>query len=224
MLLLTSGNEQDGIIQRVMATVKRNVINVQSKFSSHNLWKRKYLMFTRFHLNPVLVSLLIGSTVALHSPVLAKTQITTTTLQEVDQDTVNELLATFEQAERAMRLRDLDGVMAIYSDKYAYHRLKKSDIKAIWRKLFEHYKELESIHTFSVIRKGGSAGHLVVEITCTGVIWGTSKENHLRTPVDSWFEEIHYLTKENGRWRIIGHASGETEPPIQFGIAPHPLF
>lgn len=180
-------------------------------------------MCTRFRFNPMVVSLLIGLTVALHSPAMAKTQVTTTTLQEVDHDTMNELLAAFDQAEHAMRLRNLDGIMAIYSDKYAYHRLKKSDIKTIWAKLFEHYTELESVHTFSVIRKGAPGTH-TVEITCTGVIWGTSKLSNLRTPVDSWYDEIHYLTKENGRWRIIGHASGETEPPIQFGIAPHPLF
>ena len=179
-------------------------------------------MLIRFR--SLLIGLLITSTTVLHCPATAKTQLTPTSIQEVDRETVNELLATFEQAERAMQSHDLDGIMSIYADKYAYHGLKKSDVKGIWSKLFQHYKELESVHTFSVIRKGGSAGSLVVEITCTGVIWGTSKQSNLRTPVDSWFEEIHYLTKEDGRWRIIGHASGETEPPIQFGIAPHPLF
>jgi ketosteroid isomerase-like protein len=188
------------------------------------LGKGNNFMVTRFYFTLILISLLISSTTVSYSPAIAKTQFTPTTVQEVDRQTVNELLATFEQAEHAMQSHDLDGIMDVYADKYAYHGLKKSDIKAIWSKLFQHYKELESIHTFSVIRKGGSAGNLIVEITCTGVIWGTSKQNDLRTPVDSWYEEIHYLTKENGRWRIIGHASGETEPPIQFGMAPHPLF
>ena len=170
------------------------------------------------------MSLLISSMVVLHSPAMAKTQLTPTAAQEVDGETMKELLAIFDQAEQAMQSHDLDGIMGIYADDYAYHGLKKSDIKAIWGKLFEHYKDLESIHSFSVIRKGGSAGHLIVEITCTGVIWGTSRQTSLRTPIDSWYEETHYLTKENGRWRIIGHASGELEPLIQFGIAPHPLF
>jgi ketosteroid isomerase-like protein len=155
---------------------------------------------------------------------MAKTQLTPTVVQEVDRETVNELLAIFEQAEQAMHSHNLDGIMKIYADDYAYHGLKKADIKGIWSKLFEHYRELESIHSFAVIRRGGLVDKPTVEITCTGVIWGTSKQTSLRTPVDSWYEEIHYLRKENGRWRIIGHAGGEIQPLMQFGIAPHPLF
>lgn len=154
----------------------------------------------------------------------AKTQLTPNTIQEVEQQTVNELLATFEQAERAMQAHDLDGILALYSDDYEYHGLKKADIRNIWRQLFEHYQELESVHTFSMIRRVGPANKLTAEMTCTGVIWGTSKQTTLRTPVDSWFEEVHYLRKENGRWRIVGHASGDIQPVLQFGIAPHPLF
>lgn len=154
----------------------------------------------------------------------AKTQITTATIQEVDRSTADELLETFEQAERAMQARDLDGIMALYSDAYAYHGLKKEDIRNIWRQLFEQYRELESFHTFSMIRRIGPANKLTAEMTCTGVIWGTSVQTTLRTPIDSWYEEIHYLRKENGRWKIIGHAGGETTPLLQFGIAPHPLF
>ena len=181
-------------------------------------------MFVRAGFNPLLICLVIASMTVLPCAATGKTQVNSNSTQEVDRETVNELMAIFDQAEQAMQSHDLDGIMAIYADDYAYHGLKKSDIKAIWTKLFEHYNELESMHTFSVIRKGGSAGNLTVEITCTGVIWGTSKQSKLRTPVDSWAEEIHYITKDNGRWRIIGHASGEIEPPIQFGIAPHPLF
>jgi ketosteroid isomerase-like protein len=154
----------------------------------------------------------------------AKTQVTSSTILEADPQTVKELLATFEQAEQAMQARDLDGIMALYSDEYLYHGLKKADIKRIWTQLFDKYKELESFHTFSVIRTTGSGSKLTAEITCTGVVWGTSKDTTLRAPVDSWYEEVHYLKKENDRWRIVGHAGGESQPALQFGIAPHPLF
>ncbi len=155
----------------------------------------------------------------------AKTQLTPSTIQEADRETVKELLAAFELAEQAMKAHDLDGVMALYSEDYHYHGLKKADIKKIWSQLFDQYKELESFHTFSVVRTlGGSGGKLTAEMTCTGVIWGTSKTTTLRTPIDSWYEEVHYLKKDNGRWRITGNIGGETQPTLQFGIAPHPLF
>lgn len=153
----------------------------------------------------------------------AKTQLMSGGIQDVDPQTLKELLSTFEQAEQAMRAHDIDGIMALYSDDYLYHGLKKADVQKIWKQLFDYYKELESFHTFSVVRTVGSASKLVAEITCTGVVWGTSKDTTLRTPIDSWYEEIHYLKKENGRWRIVGNV-GESQPVLQFGIAPHPLF
>jgi len=158
------------------------------------------------------------------TPIEAKTQLMPGGIQEVDSETLKELLWTFEQAEQAMQARDVDRIMALYADDYFYHGLKKVDVQKIWKQLFDHYNELESVHTFSVIRVIGSGSKFGAEMSCTGVVYGTSKETTLRSPVDSWYEEIHYLKKENGRWRIVGHAGGESQPVLQFGVAPHPLF
>jgi ketosteroid isomerase-like protein len=154
----------------------------------------------------------------------AKTQLLAGVIQEVDSETLKELVWTFEEAEHAMQARDVDKIMALYSDDYLYHGLKKADVRKIWKQLFDHYKELESFHTFLVVRMVGTGGKLIAEMTCSGVMWGTSKDTTLRSPVDSWYEEIHYLRKENGRWRIVGNMGGESIPVLQFGVAPHPLF
>lgn len=170
----------------------------------------------------VFLSLSVGT---LHTPdAEAKTQTTSSTIQEVDSATLAELLSTFEQAEQAMQSQNLDGVMALYSDDYYYHGLKKADIRKVWAQLFDHYNNLESFHTFSVIRTVGTGSKLIAEMTCTGVVWGTAKNTKLRSPVDSWYEEVHFLKKENGRWKITGNAGGESEPILPFGTAPHPLF
>jgi ketosteroid isomerase-like protein len=153
-----------------------------------------------------------------------KTHLLPGGMQEVDSETLKELLFTFEQAELAMQAQDLDRIVALYSDEYLFHGFKKADLQKIWKQLFDHYKDLESFHTFSVVRLAGSGVHQVAEITCSGVLWGTSRDTTLRSPVDSWYEEIHYLKKENGRWRIVGNAGGEAIPVLQFGVAPHPLF
>jgi ketosteroid isomerase-like protein len=145
-------------------------------------------------------------------------------MQDVDAETLKELLLTFEQAEQAMQKRDLDGIMTLYSDDYLYHGLKKADVRKIWNELFDHYKELESFHTFSAVHIVGTRGKLIAEMTCSGVVWGTSKDTTLRSPIDSWYEEVHFLRKENGRWRIVGNMGGESIPVLQFGVAPHPLF
>jgi ketosteroid isomerase-like protein len=171
-----------------------------------------------------LVCLGVGLWAAQPLFVIAKTQVTASTIQEVDAQTAKELLATFEQAEQAMQAQDLDSIMALYADDYYYHGLKKGDIRKVWAQLFDHYKDLESFHTFSVIRTVGAGSKLTAEMTCTGVVWGAAKNTKLRSPVDSWYEEVHFLKKENGRWRITGNAGGESEPILPFGTAPHPLF
>jgi hypothetical protein len=50
-----------------------------------------------------------------------------------------------------------------------------------------------------------------------------SKTSGLRVPIDSWYEEVHFLALEGGVWRIRGNA-GETPRVLPFGTAPHPLF
>lgn len=164
----------------------------------------------------------LGIPASMPHSAFGKTQLVGGAIQEVEPQVLKELLSIFEQAEQAMQARDIEGVMALYSDNYLYHNLTKAEIRKIWNQLFKNYKELESFHSFSVIRAVGAESN--VEVTCTGVLWGTSKDTTLRTPVDSWYEEVHYLKKENGRWRIVGNLGGESQPVMPFGVAPHPLF
>jgi ketosteroid isomerase-like protein len=140
---------------------------------------------------------------------------------ETDEKTVTELLAVFDQAEQAVKTRDLDGVMALYSEKYNYHGLKKSDIRKIWKDLFDNYKDIESTHLFTRIVSVGPGGS--VEITCSGNVRAVSKTGNLRVPVDSWYGEVHYLVKEGGAWKIRGNL-GDVQTVLPFGTAPHPLF
>src|SRR4029079_6652454 len=58
----------------------------------------------------------------------AKTQLLAGVIQEVDSETLKELVWTFEEAEHAMQARDVDKIMELYSDDYLYHGLKKADV------------------------------------------------------------------------------------------------
>jgi len=153
----------------------------------------------------------------------AETKILPDAVIEADREVVDELLATFRRADEAVANRNLDGVMEIYSTRYGYHGLTKSDVKKIWASLFHDYREIANSHTFSVIRVTSSPEGLVAEITCTGALWATSERGNLRIPIDSWHEEVHQLMKEEGVWRIRGNM-GEAPTVLPFGAAPHPLF
>lgn len=142
---------------------------------------------------------------------------------EVDEATVKSVVAMFERAEQAVKARDLDRVMAVYSSQYNYHGLKKEDIRKVWKDLFDEYQEIASTHILSKFTKVGSGSQTVLEVTCTGHLWARSKTSGLYVPIDSWHEEVHYLVLEEGEWRIRGNL-GDVPHMLPFGTSPHPLF
>ncbi|HEY6288483.1 MAG TPA: hypothetical protein VIW48_03470 [Nitrospiraceae bacterium] len=153
----------------------------------------------------------------------ATTSIPQGAVVEVDQATVNQILDVFHKADAAIAVGNLDGIMALCATQYNYHGLKHADIRKIWFDLFEEYRNLVGVHFFSKIAKVGSGSNAIIEVTCTEILSGLSKTSGLRVPIDSWYEEVHFLTLEGGVWRIRGNA-GETPRVLPFGTAPHPLF
>ena len=153
----------------------------------------------------------------------ASTSISQGSVVEVDQATVSQILDVFHKADAAIAAGNLDRIMALYATQYNNHGLKQADIRKIWRDLFEEYRDLSGAHIFSQIVKVGSGSNAIIEVTCTGSLSGLSKITGLRVPLDSWYEEVHYLTREDGVWRIRGNA-GDQPRVLPFGTAPHPLF
>jgi len=154
---------------------------------------------------------------------LAETRLAPGATVEVDEKTRDEILATFHRAEQAIQARDLDALMAFYSSDYNYHGLNKLNVKKVWEDLFLDYSRIATTHVFSSVRTIRSADGLMAEVTCAGMLWATSDLTGLRVPLDSWYEEIHHLRKEDGAWRIRGHV-GEIPRVLPFGTSPHPLF
>lgn len=163
------------------------------------------------------VSLVTGTTVQ------ATTTIPQGAVVEVEQSTVNQIMDAFHKADAAIVAGNLDCIMALYATQYNYHGLKQADIRKIWHDMLDEYRDLGQVHFFSKIVKVGSGSNAVIEVTCTGSLSGISKTSGLRVPIDSWYEEVHFLTLESGVWRIRGNV-GEKPRVLPFGTAPHPLF
>ena len=142
---------------------------------------------------------------------------------DLDQATTEAVLSTFRAADEAIRARDLTRLMALYSEQYDYHGLNKSDMGKVWANLFDEFQDLTDVHHFSRLTKVGSGSKTIIEVTCTGSLSGRSKTGGLRVPIDSWYEEVHYMTFEDGQWRIRGNV-GDSPRLMPFGTSPHPLF
>ncbi|MDH5668011.1 MAG: hypothetical protein OEY86_08380 [Nitrospira sp.] len=153
----------------------------------------------------------------------AKIAVPNGSVIEVDESTFNSVVAMFKQADQAVKARDLDNVMKFYSSRYNYHGLNKDAIRTVWKELFDEYQEIASTHLLTKFNTVGSGSQAVMEITCTGHLWGRSKTSGLYVPIDSWHEEVHYLVFEEGAWRIRGNL-GDVPRTLPFGTSPHPLF
>lgn len=153
----------------------------------------------------------------------AATLLQTGAVVDVDEATVNQVLDVFYKADAAIAREDVDGIMSLYATQYNYHGLKPADVRKIWVDLFKEYRDFGGVHFFTKVAQVGASATAILEVTCTGNLSGISKISGLRIPIDSWYEEVHYLTHEGGAWRIRGNA-GDTPRVMPFGTASHPLF
>lgn len=167
--------------------------------------------------------LIVLGLVTAHSAALALTQILPEAVIEADQQSLAELIGTFDRAQEAIRARDVDALMELYAPNYQYHGLKRGDIRRIWADLFKRHDLIANMHTFSAIKVVKRGKDTTAEIICTGAVWANSKETKQRIPIDSWQREVHRLVKGKDGWRIVGNLGGD-KAVRQFGTAPHPLF
>jgi hypothetical protein len=197
----------------------------EQTFAGYGMWRRKEDMMSTLagFLARIGVRLGFLTLVAVPSPALALTQILPEAAVDADQQSVTELIGTFDRAEEAIRARDLDSLIGLYATNYQYHGLKRNDIRKIWEELFKRYDLISNIHTFSAIKVVKTGKGMTAEITCTGAVWANSKETKERIPIDSWHQEVHRLVRGKDGWRIVGNLGGD-QTIRRFGTAPHPLF
>lgn len=172
---------------------------------------------------PVIVLAIITYVLVGAGNTVAKVAVPDGSTIEVDEPTFTSVVAMFKRADQAVKSRQLDDIMSFYSSRYNYHGMNKDAIRKVWEELFEEYQEIASTHLLTRFNTVGSGSQAVMEITCTGHLWARSKTSGLYVPIDSWYEEVHYLVLEGGEWRIRGNL-GDVPRTLPFGTSPHPLF
>ena len=157
-------------------------------------------------------------------PVAAAVEFAPGVGADADLPAIKELLAAFNEAETSVKKADLDELMKFYATAYNYHGLKRSDVRRVWEEVFMHYENVSSSHVFTELELVRADGIRRAYVTCTGWLNGTEKQTGKPITIDSWVREVHYLVKEEGRWRFLGNAGG-APPSVPPASAPHhPLF
>jgi hypothetical protein len=183
---------------------------------------------------PTLVGLLIGAIMAAQGcqssprPIFSDakgTHLSQGADIKGEDNAVQAILSTFKQSEEAVRQKNLDALMELYSDNYKHGGYTKESVKAVWRDLFAHYHDFADNHIFSKVKIEGSKTPPQAQITCTGSLWAISNETGERVNIDSWYGEVHYLTYEHGRWHLAGTFWEIPRAKESRGaFLPHPFF
>jgi hypothetical protein len=157
-------------------------------------------------------------------PVAAAVEFSPGVGADADQPVIKELVAAFNEAEAAVKKADLDALMKFYATAYNYHGLKSSDVRRVWEEVFLHYRDISSSHVFAELKLVQADGLRKAHVTCTGGLYGTEKQTGKPITIDSWVREVHYLVKEEGKWRFLGNAGGVSPSASPASAPHHPLF
>jgi len=142
---------------------------------------------------------------------------------KVSKEAVADLEKFFHDAEMAIGAGDLDKLMELYSDNYKNEDHDKEAARKIWARIFGVFNDMASMHNMKLLNYSAE-GKLAV-IGCSGILLGKKKDGATaeRMPIDTWTNEEHILTLENGRWKLIG-SSGLKRKRLWFDKPMHPLF
>ena len=164
---------------------------------------------------------------SLYVPDLDGTYIPHSATIHTDKKTALEILKNFKRAEEALKRKDLDSLMEFYADTYQHRGFTKDSLKAEWKHLFGEYRDFSATHVLTLFEVVVDADKvpLTAQVTCTGSLWAISNDSNRRVNLDSWYNEVHYLTYAEGAWRIQGHAWEVPNPQdARTARPPHPFF
>ncbi len=137
-----------------------------------------------------------------------------------NQKTLDEFSTFYEKIEDALEKEDIDRIMDFYAEDYFHQGITKKQLKFMWLEVFGDFKDLYSVHVFAKITVAGNDAILV----CTGGLFGVPNAGGDYTTVDQWVTLPHWVTKVDGKWRIIGGAT-QKSPYKKGGKAEtHPFF
>lgn len=137
-----------------------------------------------------------------------------------DPKTIEQITNAFTSFEHALKLSDLDGVMALFAERYQDRQFSKDDLRAEWERTFSTYHDVSASHLVTRVEANSDSTEPTAFVTCSGTISGVSNLTGKRVLLDSWIGEVHHMVLEQGQWRILGN-SLEVRDPVDTFIAGH---
>ncbi|MCP4406850.1 MAG: nuclear transport factor 2 family protein [Gammaproteobacteria bacterium] len=150
-----------------------------------------------------------------------KLEIDNSIKEHLGEKTAKEVMSFFHRAETAIQSRDLEAIMALYSDGYRDGDHDKAAARKIWERIFKRFTELATRHNMSLVTT--SSDKDLVIMRCSGILLGIPEGSGGPIPIDNWNQQDHVLKKEDGQWKLIG-TFGRERKRLWFDKHMHPLF
>lgn len=142
---------------------------------------------------------------------------------EIEDSDLQDIIAFFQNAERAIESENIDDLMMLYADNYKNLRNRdKAFAKDIWNRIFGSFDGISTRHSMQLIGFDKAAGQAITE--CSGLLTGTPKGGQQPITIDRWDTQRHILVKE-GHWKLFGNAGRSSRWRYGADGEPmHPLF
>ena len=141
--------------------------------------------------------------------------------QQLGEQIFNEVTMFFHSAEKAIETKDMQALMALYSDNYRDGDHDKKSAEQTWQRIFATFDTMAMIHNMKLEKV--SADKNMVVFRCNGLLLGVPGPKKVPITVDNWNKQDHILVKEAGKWRLIG-TYGLERKRLWFDKPMHPLF
>ncbi|MGC2047039.1 MAG: hypothetical protein WA635_00290 [Gallionella sp.] len=163
--------------------------------------------------------------------------------QQLGVQTFDEVMMFFHAAEKAIETKDLEALMALYSDNYSDGEHDKESARQIWGRIFSTFDAMATHHSMRLEKVSADKNMIVFQ--CTGLLLGVPDPKKgpfsITKPtfvplkagapdpkigpvtIDNWTKQDHVLVKEAGKWKLIG-TYGTERKRFWFDKPMHPLF
>lgn len=141
--------------------------------------------------------------------------------QQLGEQTFNEVTMFFHTAEKAIETKNMEVLMAQYSDNYRDGDIDKKSVEQAWRRIFSKVDTVKTLHNMKLVNI--SADRNMIVLQCSGLLVGVPSPEKGPVTIDNWNKQDHILVKEDGKWNLIG-TYGLEQKRLWFDKPMHPIF
>lgn len=122
--------------------------------------------------------------------------------QQLGEQTFNEVALFFQTTQKAIETKNMEAIMAHYSDSYRDGDLDKKSVAQAWQRIFAKVDSVAALNNLKLVSISAD-GNMVV-LQSSGLLVGVPDNEKWPVTIDSWNKQDHLLVKEAGEWKLIG--------------------